>query len=157
MSMKIIFLNILIALLLIVLLPETLLGQEAHEEKERKNEISLFLGATSSTDATAFTIGLDYQYRISRVFGVGAIFDHATGEINSILVAPALFLHVKRFSFIVAPGVEFSDENTEFVSRVGVGYVIEISRFSISPALFFDTERDENPSLVYGVSLGFEF
>ena len=95
--------------------------------------------------------------RISRIFGVGGLIDHATGEINSTLIAPALFLHVKKFCFTLAPSVELSEDETTAVLRVGVEYEIEISRFSISPALFFDTERDENPSLVYGVSFGFEF
>lgn len=149
--------NTVSALLLIVLLPGILSGQEEKEEKERKNEVSLFLGATSNTDATAFTIGLDYQYRISRVFGVGAILDHAAGEINSTLVAPALFLHVKQLSFTIAPAAEFSDDGTAFVIRVGAEYEFEISRFSISPAIFFDTERSGKPSLVYGVGFGFEF
>ena len=142
------------ALLLFVLLPGNIWGQEKKEAPESKSDISLFLGATSGSEDTAFTIGVDYQYRISNVFGVGAILDHASGDIKSTLVAPALFLHVKNLSFTVAPGAEFSDDETTMVLRVVAEYEFELSRFSISPAIFYDTERGGDPALVYGLSFG---
>ena len=79
------------ALLLFVLLPGNIWGQEKKEAPESKSDISLFLGATSGSEDTAFTIGVDYQYRISNVFGVGALLDFAGGDFKSTLVAPALF------------------------------------------------------------------
>ena len=149
--------NIFMILLLVGLSPLVIMAQvEKKESDDKKNQISLFLGATSNIDATAFTIGLDYQYRINRLFGVGALVDHAMGDIQSTLLAPALYLHVWHLEFTVAPAAEFSKDETTAVLRVGVEYGFEISRFSVSPALFFDTERNEEPSLVYGVSFGIE-
>lgn len=142
------------ALFIFVLFPGNIWGQEEEEGPEGKSDISLFLGGTTNSDATAFTIGLDYQYRLSRVFGVGAILDHAAGDISSTLVAPALFLHLKQLSFTVAPAAEFSDDGTAFVFRVGAEYEFEISKFTISPAIFYDTERGGEPALVYGLSFG---
>jgi hypothetical protein len=144
------------ALLLFVFLPGNIWGQEEKEEPEGKSDISLFLGGSSNFDETAFTIGVDYQYRISRVFGVGAILDHAAGDIKSTLVAPALFLHVKKLSFTVAPGAEFSDDDTAMVLRVGAQYHFELSRFSIIPAIFYDTERNGDPTWVYGLGFSME-
>ena len=142
------------ALLLFVLLPGNIWGQEKKEAPESKSDISLFLGATSGSEDTAFTIGVDYQYRISNVFGVGALLDFAGGDFKSTLVAPALFLHLKKFSFTLAPGAEFSDDETTMVLRLGASYEFELSRFSISPAIFYDTERGGDPALVYGLSFG---
>ena len=144
------------AILLFVLLPRNIWGQEEKEAPESKSDISLFLGASSNSEATAFTIGVDYQYRISRVFGVGAILDYAAGDIKSTLVAPALFLHVKDLSFTVAPGAEFSDDETTMALRLGAQYEFELSRFSISPGIFYDTERGGEHTWVYGLSFGFE-
>ena len=144
------------ALLLFLLSPGNIWGQEEEEGPEGKSDISLFLGASSNSEATAFTIGMDYQYRISRLFGVGVILDHATGDFKSTLVAPALFLHVKNLSFTVAPGAEFSDDETELVMRLGAEYHFEISRFAIIPAIFYDTERNGDPTWVYGLGFSME-
>ena len=43
------------------------------------------------------------------------------------------------------------------VFRLGVEYEIELSGFSISPGLFFDSERDEGASIVYGIGVGYGF
>lgn len=143
------------ALLIFLLLPGNIWGQE-EESPEGKSDISLFLGASSSSSDIAFTIGVDYQYRINRVFGVGGVLDHATGDFQSTLVAPALFLHVKQLSFTIAPGLEFSGEETEFVVRIGAEYEFELSRFAIVPGVFYDTERDGFPTWVYGVAFSIE-
>jgi len=144
------------AFLSFVLFPGIIWGQEGEEGPEGISEISLFLGASSNSNETAFTIGVDYQYRISNVFGVGAILDHATGDLKSTLVAPALFLHVKNLSFTVAPGAEFSEDETTMVLRVGAEYEFELSRFAIIPGVFYDTERNEEATWVYGVAFSIE-
>jgi hypothetical protein len=57
----------------------------------------------------------------------------------------------------VAPAAEFSEEDVSPVLRVGAGYEFKIaSVISISPSLFFDTERNSEASLVYGLSFGFD-
>jgi len=61
---------------------------------------------------------------------------------------------VKNLAFTIAPGAEFSDDETTMVLRVGASYEFELSRFSISPAIFYDTERAGDPALVYGLSFG---
>jgi hypothetical protein len=131
--------------------------EAAAEEEESKNAISVFLGGTSNKDATAYTMGVDYQYRINRIVGVGALIDYAMGDIQSLLIAPAVYLHAGHFEVTVAPAAEFSGGDVSPVLRVGAGYEIKIaSGVSISPSLFFDTERNLEESLVYGLSFGFD-
>jgi len=127
-----------------------------NDKEESKNELSIFLGATSNSDATAFTLGVDYQHRFTKVVGLGGLVDYAMGDIQSVLIAPALYLHAWHFEFTVAPAAEFSDGDIVAVLRLGAAYEFEIKRFSISPSLFFDTERNESPAWVYGLSFGFE-
>ena len=67
------------------------------DKKESKNELSVFLGGTSNSDATAFTLGVDYQHRFTKVVGFGCLVDYAMGDIQSVLVAPALYLHAWHF------------------------------------------------------------
>jgi hypothetical protein len=77
--------------------PSLAFAQEKELEEEKKNEISIFVGGSSNIDATVFAIGADYQYRIIKVFGVVAIIDVATGDIGSVMIGPAAFLHVWNF------------------------------------------------------------
>ena len=124
---------------------------------DARNEIAIFLGLTTNKDATAATFGVDYQYRLSGPVGLGLVLDHAAGDIKSTLLAPGLFLHFLSWELTLAPGVEFSDSETSFVFRAGIEYEIKLPYFSISPAINLDTVRDDELSLVYGLSFGMEF
>jgi hypothetical protein len=126
-------------------------------EEDARNEIAIFLGLTTNTDATAGTFGVDYQYRLSPPVGIGLVLDHAAGDINSTLLAPALFLHLLSWELTLAPAVEFVDSETSFVFRAGLEYEIKLPYFSISPAINVDFERGGEPALVYGLSFGMEF
>ncbi len=147
-------------LLLFLLLPlfafsqET--GGEEKGEEEKRSSLSVFFGGTTNSESSAFTIGADYQYRISRLFGIGALIDHATGDIQSTIIGPTLFLHVSNFEFTVAPVIENSDDEWSPVLRLGVGYEIELPVLAIVPGVFFDTERGGERSVVYGVSFVFK-
>ncbi len=148
----------LLALLLFVIPINTFSQEnEGEKEEENKNEISVFIGASTNSETTAFSFGIDYQFRINKVVGVGAIVDVATEDIGSIMLGPAVFLHASKFEFVVSPTIEFSDDDSTGVLRLGVAYEIELSKYSISPSLNFDTERDGKETLVYGLSFGFEF
>ena len=129
--------------LLILLLPLFAFAQESEgkDEKEKKNSIAIFFGGTTNSESSAFTIGADYQYRISHLFGIGALIDHAVGDIQSTILGPAFFLHLRNFEFTVAPVIEYSDDEWSPVLRVGVGYEIELPVLAIVPEVFFDTER----------------
>jgi hypothetical protein len=147
-------LKLFASLMLIIV---SLVSHAQEPEEESKNEVSIFLGATSNEDATVFALGFDYQYKINHIVGVGALVDYAMGNIQSLLIAPAVYLHAGHFEVTVAPAAEFSEEGVTPVLRVGAAYEFKLaSGVSISPSLFFDTERHLKESLVYGLSFGFE-
>ena len=150
---KIIYLNILLLTLPFLSFAQ----QESNEKEEKRNEVAIGMGGTTNKEATAFTIGIDYQYRITKLIGVGAIIDHAMADINSTLIAPALFLHAANFEFAIAPALEFIEEGTVVILRLGVAYGFELSRFSISPGVFWDSERNGESAIVYGLKFGYKF
>ena len=130
--------------------------QETNRKEDKKNDLALFLGGTSNSKASAVTLGLDYQFRISNLVGVGAVLDYATGDLKSLLIAPAVFFHVSEIEIVLAPGVEFSNEEISAIFRVGLSYEFKISKkITISPSLIFDTERNLEEPIVYGVAFGF--
>ena len=152
------FLKKILFLTALLCLPFAVFSQDENsEEEETKNDIVVFLGGTSNNESSAFTLGVGYQYKITRLIGVGGFLDHAFGDINSTIIAPALYLNVKAFTFLVGPGIEISDDDVIAVLRLGVEYELEISGFLLKPGVFFDTERDESASVVYGLSFGYAF
>jgi len=151
-----------LAVWLLVVVPFNGLAQEVNEERkedggEGRNELALFLGGTTNKDATAITFGLDYQYRLTPLVGIGGLIDHAAGDIKSTLLGAAAFLHFLSWEITLAPAVEFVGDETNFTFRVGLAYEISLPAFSISPALNLDTERGGELSVVYGLSFGIEF
>jgi len=138
-------------------LAQTPANYSGEGEEESRNEIALFLGLTTNKDATAGTFGVDYQYRLSGPIGLGLVLDHAAGDIKSTLLAPGLFIHLLKWEFVIAPGIEFVDSETLFVFRGGIAYTIELSHFSIFPNINIDFERGGEIALVYGLSFGMAF
>ncbi len=127
------------------------------EEAEPRHSLSVFVGGTTTEHISAFTLGLDYQYRVTPVIGVGALFDHAFGEIKSTILGAALFVHFRRWEATLAPAVEFhgdSEEEAAMAFRFGLGYEIELGSWTLVPSLLFDTERGGDPAVVYGIAFG---
>jgi len=145
--------------LLLIVLPFMIFGQDqvSEVEVEKKNQISVFFGAISNKDANAFAIGLDDQYRVNKIIGAGALVDYASGSIASLLIGPALYLHAWHFEFTIAPKIELSGSDVAWPLRLGAAYQSELPKgVSISPVVYFDTERNEESALVYGLSLNFK-
>lgn len=147
----------IIIVLLLTFLPVHVWAQDKSDDKEEsKNELSVFIGAASNADATNMAIGIDYQYKFNKVFGLGALVDSSTPEIASLLVGPAIFLHAWHFEITLAPCAEFSGDDVVAVLRAGLAYEVELSKFSLSPSVYFDTERAGQETFVYGLSFGFD-
>ena len=150
--------DLCLAVWLLVVVPFNGLAQEREEDGgEGRNELALFLGGTTNKDATAITFGLDYQYRLDPLLGIGALIDHAAGEIKSTLVGIGTFVHFQRWEITFAPAVEFTGDEINPSFRLGLKYEIKLSAFSISPAVNVDGARGGEFSVVYGLSVGTEF
>jgi hypothetical protein len=134
------------------------LKSAADHEVERKHHLAVFLGDThTEDDEDAFTMGLDYEYRVAPVFGIGALGEYAGGNIESGVIGAPLSLHPYGGVRLVAmPGVEITEEHTNFLFRLGIGYEFELERWTIAPEFNADfVESDTN--LVFGVSVGLGF
>jgi len=147
------------------------------EEESRRNHVSLFLGATTETgeeSATSFTVGADYERRLSDLWGVGFLVDFALGDVSrtSLLGVPVYLHPIDPLEVHVAPGVEFSrdedtddtdggegetDTETKFAVRVGTAYEFEIGRLVVSPEVNLDFVAGDSPVIVYGLAFGFDF
>lgn len=128
------------------------------DEKQTDNYIGFFLGNTHHSDEDGFSIGVDYEYRLNTLIGVGGIVEYAGGDFDSRVFAAPLSIHpYKGMRLLIAPGLKDEEHNTDFLFRTGVGYQIALSNlWSIMPEYNVDFVEDEEIQ-VYGLSVGLSF
>ena len=167
----------LIAVLVLVLVggaPAAALGSEpeAHHDGygegggEHQNHFTLFGGLTRAEHDSGHghvetleevTFGFDYERRWRKSVGFGFLADHASGDLDSTVIAPAMFIHPADWlTLTFAPGIEVADEHEEFLMRLGVAVGWHVGRMLIGPSVAVDWVDGEEIWLG-GLQVGFGF
>lgn len=151
-------------LLLLCLSPAYAVAQidvEHHEDKP--HHLSVVLAGThiDAADETAFTLGVDYEYRINRLIGVGAVAEYAFDDIDALTLLAVADVHLWRgLALQIGPGVEFVDEGEETetfaIGRIGALYELDFEGYTISPQFHYDISSGED-AIVFGLALGVAF
>lgn len=128
-----------------------------------RHHAGIFLGGATrfddrAEDETDLAIGVEYEFRMNRAFGVGGIIEGipTSGVRDLVLATPLTWHPAEGFKLSVAPGLEFHADDTDFLIRFGVGYDFRVGRFTIGPDLSLDLTHHSR-TLVYGVLAGIEF
>ena len=127
-------------------------GEEHHGDPHSE-------GSSGGKDDPDFTIGFDYERRITQLFGLGGTIDWVAEGRREILFGPFAILHPFAGSkFWVAPLAERVREtgDWELVWRLGVGWDFEIGKsgkYSIAPNINYDI-TEEHELWVVGVAIG---
>ena len=138
---------------------------EGGEEHEHRNEIAVFIGSTEGEvedgekEDRDFTLGVDYERRLSPLIGMGGLFDWVVEGRREYLIGIPVFFHpYKGAKFIVAPCAQREREADEFnyVTRLGLGWDFEVGRTVIAPEIFYDLSEGDD-FVVFGVSFGWGF
>jgi len=139
---------------------DTAQGEAMEWAEEGRNDLGLFLGVTDSDGENGFSVGLDYERRLSRGFGIGGVIEYTGNDYRDGIVAASFNWHAwKELKLLAAPGVEVNraDGSDAFLFRIGAEYGFAIGKgFEIAPALNFDFTSDET-SVVYGLSFARKF
>jgi hypothetical protein len=145
-------------------------GDSDHESNHHhdKNHLALFLGASSNLEHshTAFTLGLDYEYRFAEKFGTGLLAEYIFEDQAEVLLGVPIVWHpVQNLKIMAAPLVAFSilkvipdgtQLHLELGLRLGTAYDFHFKNNSIGPAINLDF-IDGNTVLVYGLNFGVGF
>ncbi|MEM1091243.1 MAG: hypothetical protein AAGI67_12740 [Pseudomonadota bacterium] len=135
-------------------------GHVPHYVEYGPHHLSLFTGVTDiSGKDTAFTLGLDYEYRLNDRLGIGTVVEEAFGEIDATTILAVADIHLGHGALImqVGPGVEILDDKELFVARVGMLYEFERGAYTISPQLHYDYHDGGKDALVLGLAFGMSF
>ena len=135
---------------------------EGHAVVHHDNHIGLSAAAATTnlhSNHTNYTLGADYERRLSPRFGVGALADVVFAHHRETILAGAVVFHPgHNLRFMFAPGVLFVDGSSEhpFVARFGAGYDVHAGWSTLTPTFNVDV-IDGHVSLRYGLTLGFGF
>lgn len=132
----------LVAALLFCSQASSVIAQEtsAHHggEFEPGHVVGVFLGETTEDRRGNFTLGLEYEYRLSEAFGVGLTAEHIGGDFDTNVFVLPVARHYGPWKVYAGPGVERRDGDTEGLVRVGVEYGFHLGEYEISPQIDFD-------------------
>lgn len=131
----------------------------ASEEVHGANHLSVFTGNTDfSEHGSGLTLGIDYEYRVSPLLGLGSVIEYAYGSLDALTVLAVADIHVtEQFIVQVGPGFEHSSEHDFAVTRLGALYEYRYHGYTVSPQLHVDYHFGHSSSVVAGLALGFDF
>lgn len=130
-----------------------------HDWRLTPHHISLVLGGTDTEKhPSAFTIGVDYEYRLSDFTGVGAVAEYARGHLECWTYLLVADLHLTPAWIIqVGPGFEKKGTKEHTVLRLGTLYEFSVGAVTISPQLHYDYLPDYHDAVVAAVGFGVSF
>ena len=126
------------------------------------NAIGFFLGfATEEAGSreNGLALGVEYERRLNRQFGIGAIVEHTYGDLDVWVYAVSFAYHTGSWRLYAAPGIEDTHHGSEGMLRLGVEYGIPVGGWEIAPQFDIDFVEREAEVLVIGVTFarGFNF
>ena len=152
--------------------------QEHQEHEFHRHHLSVFLGATTgevekhgghgeagtqsegggdtgeTETRTEASVGVDYEYRLSRVWGIGFLFDYVGGGARASVAGIPIFLHpIGGLKLLAAPGLEHHEGENEFLVRLGLGYQFDLGRWGFTPGASIDFVGSDRV-YIYGLYIG---
>jgi len=123
------------------------------------HHLSIINGGTTILEdgRTAYTVGIDYEYRYSDLLGFGFVAEQAVGNVDAFTFLAVADIHIwKGLAIQVGPGLEFTEEEDGLVFRSGVLYEFEFfDHWTLSPQAHFDFAHED--SFVFGIAIGRSF
>lgn len=119
------------------------------------NHLAFFAGFSGEVRRErAFSLGLDYERRISESFGVGALVERANGDRDFWIAAIPFSWHRGHWKFSIALGVEHEKGHDDHgLLRLGAGYAFEMDGFEVAPLIAVDFVDGDTVSIL-GVTVG---
>ncbi|WP_334058727.1 hypothetical protein [Alteromonas sp. S005] len=131
----------------------------AHHWETSPHHLSALVGTTYTKECgNAFTLGIDYEYRLSDFLGVGFVAEYAFEDLDAYTYLLVADLHItNNFIAQIGPGVEFHGSHKMEVARLGFLYEFEMSGITVSPQLHYDYHRNHKSAVVAGLAIGMSF
>ncbi len=131
---------------------ETTSGHEA-AHNFHPNFLGVFLGFTDEGRLEGFALGIEYERRLNKSFGIGVLAEHTFGDLDLWVYAVPFAFHAEEWKFYVAPGIEDGEHGSESLVRIGGEYAFEVGAWEFAPQIDVDFVDGEE-TVVVGVTIG---
>lgn len=129
------------------------------EETHGKHVLGVFLGVTHEHNDDLETLGIEYSYRINKLWSVGGVIERAEREKDSTLAI--VFAHLWPYKgLFLGAGIGRKDPGGERENtvRATIGYEFELGGgWSIAPQANLDAIEGHENEEVYGIAIGKRF
>jgi len=108
-------------------------------------------------DEEASAIGVEYGYRFSEKWGVGAVAEALGSDTvrDASVVIPLSFHPYAGWRLFTGPGVEFGEEQNDWMLRFGGGYEFELgNRWTLAPEVVYDVIESGKRTYTFGLAFG---
>lgn len=129
------------------------------DHEKHPHHFSVLLANTDMDEhGNGFTLGLDYEYRVSDTLGLGAVVEYAASDLEAWTALAVADIHITpQMIMQVGPGFERTPHHRLFVARIGALYEFEFDGWTLSPQLHFDYHDGGDNAVVYGLAFGKSF
>lgn len=132
----------------------------AIDHKAHPHHLSVIVGNTDlDNEGSGFTLGIDYEYRVNDVLGLGVVAEYARGDLEAWTYLLVADIHItNQWILQIGPGTEYTDKHDLFVARFGTLYEFEFEGgWTLAPQIHYDYHDGGDDAIVYGVALGMAF
>lgn len=146
--------------------PEEAAAEQVPEEELTRQSIGIFVGLGTELEReehdneTSIALAIEYAYHLNSRWVVGAVIETLGGAtVRDVVVLAVGSYHLTpELYFALGAGAESTETSTDFIVRLGVGYIFEIGDgYEITPAFNLDLVESGRVTLVYGAAVGRSF
>ncbi len=134
-------------------------GQDSKPSHHSEHyHLSAFVGFTTDYKGQdGYKIGLEYEYRLSDLIGIGGTFDFTGADFNIFAFSVGADFYV--FPFPLYPAVALGAKNYEGkwdpFARVMAVYEFHLDKVSIGPMIMYDFFPNQKDIMSYGIAVGY--
>ncbi|MDC0302536.1 hypothetical protein OAL23_00065 [bacterium] len=134
--------------------------EEAELWKTHPHHLSFLPAWTFSEDGEgAFTVGIDYEYRVDSFWGIGGVLEYAFEPFDTTTILAVADLHIHKGLVIqTGPGFVVEEEKELLTYRIGLLYEFELpNNLSFSPQVHYDIIDEVEDEWIVAFAFGWSF
>lgn len=129
---------------------------------DHPHHISIFGGYSSDFKKdNGFKLGLEYEYRLSRLFGIGGMLDFTGADFEIFAISAGADIYpVKDVPLFLGAGFGAKNEKADKWKpffRTIAGYNFHVGKFSLGPVVMYDIYNARKNVISFGVAFGLGF